>query len=331
MTDVTVSVRVIFRGREIGRIRRALLVCREGIAVSYGAKDLLLTDGCVYLESGLLEADLTFSSAADWTDLMRAILPETLPSDSLGCKAVLRECFRNLLPAGLIEAVSCLVGCNMEKVAWRLIEDFLRESRDSDAHRQLMVDRLLAPEEMVARPLNPILDPVSHPNLEKEQLGADKPDQEWDWEADATFDAVAVDDFTLREQASKVQEDIGNYQSVEIGAGIDFSDALLCKASSDRGPQVEGTNFQDLSVKELKVLEDISRLDKQSFEILEYFSDNPADKPFHAFQVLGVSVITINKTLGGVLSKFVTRDKFGGWRCHPWTVYALEMIRGSAG
>lgn len=99
-----VAVRVMSRGQEIDRITRPLRMDGGRPAVTYRKLLWPVENGCIHIET---EHDATRyqgnANLDDWVELVTRVLPESLPTHINDCTEVLRACFRENLPHGVIQ------------------------------------------------------------------------------------------------------------------------------------------------------------------------------------------------------------------------------------
>lgn len=109
-----VAVRVMSRGQEIDRITRPLRMDGGRPAVTYRKLLWPVEDGCIHIET---EHDATLyqgnTNLDEWVELVTRVLPESLPTHINDCTEVLRACFRENLPHGVIRASSSLVSVGL--------------------------------------------------------------------------------------------------------------------------------------------------------------------------------------------------------------------------
>ena len=322
-----VAVRVMSRGQEIDRITRPLRMDGGRPAVTYRKLLWPVEDGCIHIEA---EHDATLyqgdANLDDWVELVTRVLPESLPTQINDCAEVLRTCFRENLPHGVIRASSSLVSVGLENEARDLLVDFLREKHDSERLSKLIRMQLLFSERSSTPlpPTNPSAE-NTEPELDTTISIEDEKTLDWDWIPADETQKPDVDDQALRTQAECAQETIGAYRTIERGAVIsDLTEPLsesvwveeLLLPPKGRTP----------SLGENTLLERTAKLGTIALDLLRYFADNPGDRAAHAELVLGYPVADINKLLTGSLSHYLKRSGSGGWECHAWTSSVLTAL-----
>jgi len=322
-----VAVRVMSRGQEIDRITRPLRMDGGRPAVTYRKLLWPVEDGCIHIETEH-DAPLYQGNANldDWVELVTRVLPESLPTQINDCTEVLRACFRENLPHGVIRASSSLVSVGLENEARDLLVDFLREKHDSERLSKLIRIQLLFSERssIPLPPTNPSAENTG-PELGTAISIEDEKTLDWDWIPADETQKPEVDDQALRTQAECAQETIGAYRTIERGAVIsDLTESLsesvwveeLLLPPKGRTP----------SLGENTLLERTAKLGTIALDLLRYFADNPGDRAAHAELVLGYPVADINKLLTGSLSHYLKRSGSGGWECHAWTLSVLTAL-----
>lgn len=322
-----VAVRVMSRGQEIDRITRPLRMDGGRPAVTYRKLLWPVENGCIHIET---EHDATRyqgnANLDDWVELVTRVLPESLPTHINDCTEVLRACFRENLPHGVIRASSSLVSVGLENEARDLLVDFLREKHDSERLSKLIRMQLLFSERSSTPlpPTNPSAE-NTEPELDTTISIEDEKTLDWDWIPADETQKPDVDDQALRTQAECAQETIGAYRTIERGAVIsDLTEPLsesvwveeLLLPPKGRTPSPE----------ENTLLERTAKLGTIALDLLRYFADNPGDRAAHAELVLGYPVADINKLLTGSLSHYLKRSGSGGWECHAWTSSVLTAL-----
>lgn len=324
-----VAVRVMSRGQEIDRITRPLRMHGGRPAVTY--RELLwpVEDGCIHIEAehdaAIYQVNANFD---DWVELVTRVLPESLPTHINECSEVLRVCFRENLPVGVIRASSSLVSVGLENEARDLLVDFLREKHDSERLSKLIRMQLLFSERS-STPHPPTNTNPSAENTESEIDTAisfeDEKKMDWDWIPADETQKPEVDDQALRTQAECAQETIGAYRIIERGAVI--SDLAESQSESVWVEELLlPPKGRTPSLGENTLLERTAKLGTIALDLLRYFADNPGDRAAHAELVLGYPVADINKLLTGSLSHYLKRSGSGGWECHAWTLSVLTAL-----
>lgn len=316
------------RGQEVDRITSPLRMDGGRPAVTYRKLLWPVEDGCIHIEAEHdAFRDLGNANLDDWVGLVTRVLPERLPTNIIECAEVLRVCFRENLPQGVIRASCSLVSIGLENEARGLLVDFLREKHDSERLGKLIRMQLLFSE----RPASP-LPMNTNPDVEntEPELDAaisieDEKTVDWDWiPADETRKPV-VDDHALRAQAGFAQETIGAYRTIERGAVISGLTESLSESVWVEGlllPPIGRTRSHEEST----LLERTAKLGTTGLELLRYFADNPGDRAAHAELVLGYPVADINKLLTGSLSHYLKKSGSGGWECHAWALSILSAL-----
>jgi hypothetical protein len=210
-----VPIRVMSRGQEIDRITRPLRMDEGRPAVTYRKLLWPVEDGCIHIET---EYDAALynrnTNLDDWVVLVTRLLPESLPAHIDECAEVLRVCFRENLPRGVIRASSSLVSIGLENEARDLLVDFLREKHDSERLSKLIRMQLLFSERSSSPP--PTNTNPSAENTESENDTTitieDEDTLDWDWIPADEAQKPIVDDQVLRTQAECAQETIGAYR-----------------------------------------------------------------------------------------------------------------------
>lgn len=322
-----VAVRVILRGQEIDRITRPLRMDGGRPAVTYRKLLWPVEDGCIHIEA---EHDATLyqrnANLDDWVELVTRVLPESLPTQIDDCAEILRACFRENLPHGVIRASSSLVSVGLENQARDLLVDFLREKHDSERLSKLIRMQLLFSE----RSSTPL--PSTNQSAENTEPGLDtaisiedEKTLDWDWIPADETQKPEVDDQALRTQAECAQETIGAYRIIERGAVI--SDLAESQSESVWVEELLlPPKGRTPSLGENTLLERTAKLGTIALDLLRYFADNPGDRAAHAELVLGYPVADINKLLTGSLSHYLKRSGSGGWECHAWTLSVLTAL-----
>ena len=324
-----VAVRVLSHGQEIDRITRPLRMDAGRPAVTYRKLLWPVEDGCIHIET---EHDVALdhenTQLDEWVALVARVLPESLPTHINECAEVLRTCFRQNLPHGVIRASSTLVSIGLENEARDLLVDFLREKHDSERLSRLIRMQLLFSERSSAlhRPTNTNSSAESSESEIDTVISIeDEKTLDWDWAPADETQKPEVDDQTLRTQAECAQETIGAYRIIERGAVIpDLAESLsesvwveeLLLPPQGRTP----------SLGESTLLERTAKLGTITLDLLRYFADNPGDRASHAELVLGYPVADINKLLTGTLSHYLKRNGSGGWECHAWALSVLTAL-----
>lgn len=327
--DMEVAIRVMSRGQEIDRIMRPLRMDGGRPAVTYRKLLWPVEDGCIHIETEHDAALYHVSTKLDdWVELVTRVLPESLPTHIDECAELLRACFRENLPHGVIRASSSLVSVGLENEARDLLVDFLREKHDSERLSKLIQMQLLFSERS-STPLPPTNTNPSAENTESEIDTAisieDVKTLDWDWIPADEAQKPEVDDQVLRTQAECTQETIGAYRTIERGAVI----SGLAESLSESVWVEElllPPQGRTSSLGENTLLERTAKLGTIALDLLRYFADNPGDRAAHAELVLGYPVADINKLLTGSLSHYLKRSGPGGWECHPWALSILTAL-----
>lgn len=324
-----VTVRVMSRGQEIDRITRPLRTDGRKPAVSYRKLLWPVKDGCIHIETehATLAPDRRLD-ADEWGVLVTCLLPAPLPTQRYECSALLRTCFSESLPDGVVRALSSLAYVGLEEEARQLLADFLSEKHDSALINRRMRMQLLR-SEMSG---NTDLSANKTPSVESAELKVDTgtiaEDENldgWDWAPAAELQIPKVDDQALRDVARHIQGAIGAYRSSEQGAVVpdfnepfeasDWSEGLVLALPGSVTPPMESI-----------LVERTVRLGAMALDVLRYFADNPGDRSAHAELVLGYPVSDINKLLLGSLSHHLKRNGSGGWECHSWVSGVLAAL-----
>ena len=163
---------------------------------------------------------------AEWSVLIRFLMPESLPAKREKCVSLLHTTFGENLPEAVVGAFSLLACIGHEQDAHELLVAFLSEKHDSERLSRLLQDRFLTGDV----PKVVVLDPSSTPEAENLELEsgelfiADDGQQDWSWVATDEVQAPQVDDMELRALASMTQGSIGSYSAEEGGAVVlDFA------------------------------------------------------------------------------------------------------------
>lgn len=264
---------------------------------------------------------------AEWSVLIRFLMPESLPAKREECMSLLQTTFGENLPEGVVRAFSLLACIGHEHEAHELLVAFLSEKHDSERLSRLLQAGFLAGDV----PKVVVLDPSSTPEAENSELEsgelfvADDGHQDWSWIATDEVQAPQVDDTELRALASMTQGSIGSYSAEEGGAVVlDFAQSF-----DNVAWDVESTDSQTSDVglsAEHALVERTGKLGTVGLDLLNYFVDNPGDRAVHAEHVLGHHVADINKLLMGPLKHYLKKTGSGGWECHSWVPGVLLML-----
>lgn len=314
-----VTVRVMSGGQEIDRIMCSPQL-DEGIStVRYRQQTWRVVGGCIHIDKEPADHE---NSASAWATLVQNLLPLTLPDQVDACTKLLQACFRESLPQGVVQAAASLAALRFEQQARMLLVDFFKEHRDAHRlYRLLQMQLLFRERSERAKEVNSINAlPVAEHHAETQP----ETDSDWEWSPSGeALDAPDVDDSSLRTVAASLQESIGAYRAIELGAKIpEFEELVDGKAWLQDAPTSESDKNHNESV----LLDRTSRLGQTALDLLKYFSDNPGDKAVHAETVLGYPMTEIRRLLLGSLGHYLRKTSSGGWECHPWVVEVLSAL-----
>lgn len=324
-----VTIRVMYRGMEIDRITRPLRMNGGHPAVTYRTRLWPVTDDCIHIEHEFTSTSAPQNTdASKWAVLVTELLPTQLPTHRNECSELLRNCFKEILPDGVVRAMSSLTSVGLELEARELLVDFLREKHDSE--RLFKLIQMLPPFSGSSKTHAHIISstPVhgnTGPEINVDEVIEDEHISDWDWAPIDEISEPAVNDLPLREEAERIQQNIGTYRPSEQGAAIpNLNEPLDDLAWIQESPlSTQGSIPRPM---ENALVERTAKLGKIALDLLRYFADNPGDKASHAELVLGYPASDINKLLSGTLSHYLKRSGSAGWECQPWTHDVLTVL-----
>lgn len=252
-------------------------------------------------------------SSDGWGPLVQSLLPLTLPGEAEGCRKVLEDSFRGVLPQGVTQAAASLAALGLEHLARALVEDVLREHRDAHRLYRILKLHLLF---RARSERNTFTAGSTHLDAQPRST-----EEDWAWLPSADESGLPdVDDSSLRAAAASVQEGIGSYRAKESGEQIPGFEDLL--GEKNRVASLPGGAVLSENV----LLERTSRLGVIALDLLKYFFNNPGDKAVYAEAVLGYPKTEIRRLLLGSLGHYLKRTSAGGWECHPWVEHVLSAL-----
>lgn len=321
-----VTVKVMHRGREIDQITRPLRSSGGQPAVTYKKLLCPVIDGCIHIEPEFtLVVPPHTIEMSEWATLVARLLPTQLPTQRTECSELLQNCFRKILPDGVVRAVSSLTFTGLEQEARELLVDFLREKHDSEK----LLKELRAQPHFNENPEASNRNVASPPGNIEPRFGVeaiiDDEHSDWDWMPAQETSAPRVNDLDLRKEAERVQKTIGIFRSSEQGAVIPDLNVREGEFAwmHESSPT---TQYSNAARMESALVERTAKLGSIALDLLRYFADNPGDRASHAELVLGYATTDINKFLSGSLSSYLKRSGSGGWECQPWTHDVLAAL-----
>lgn len=303
------TIRVISGGHEVDQITFPYRPDISTEMVRYRGQSWHVIDGCIDLD----EEPITEGRSDEWGPLVQNLLPLALPKHADDCQETLENCFRGVLPQGVTQAAVSLVAQGLEHIARALLEDVLREHRDSHRLYRILQLQLLFRERCERN--TPAIG-SAHINAQPHST-----EEDWAWiPSTDESEPPAVDDNSLRAAAANVQEGIGSYRAKESGEQIPGFEELL-----DEQYPVANLSGGALLTESL-LIERTSRLGVIALDLLRYFSDNPGDNAVHAEAVLGYPRTDVLRLLHGSLGHYLKKTSNGGWECHPWVEHVLSAL-----
>jgi hypothetical protein len=311
------EIQVIAANEVIDRIKRAVQIVDGKPVTIYRRASCIVHDGYIHAEY-VSAAPLEVSNAhvASWKEVLDKIVPEKWPTHFIDCCELLRKGFSDHLPDGVIQAVTILATQGYCVAARELLLDFFVEKYDSEQVRIDICSAWLYAKNEKAT--SNVVNSLKHVASDIDNVDPYLP-------TNTIFNTQTGNDSNLREVAQSLQVSIGAFVARESGANIFGLDEL---------PDDEESNF-DLSTThkasmqtpaDTILLERLAKLGPEAIDILQYFADNPGDKPVHAELVLGYSKHNIQKLLSGLLGHYVEKSESGGWTCHNWVSSILNGL-----